>query len=121
MGVSGRQRQSFSAWLQSGPMSHSRSFQIKTIVAVPRRGREGRERKVKKRCLTCTAVGGAEELPMPYPPGANIVHLSMQEYKERTRSSRLPEAGIRPRSGGPSPETVLIWVSEPTKEILKSK
>jgi len=49
------------------------------------------------------------------------VHLSMQEYKERTRSSRLPEAGIRPRSGGPSPETVLIWVSEPTKEILKSK
>merc|ERR1712008_566716 len=79
---------------------HSQPF-----LVVPRHGTRAR---MQKRCFTCTAVEGAEELlPNPPSPGERVERLDMQVLQERPRNQA-------------SHKTILLWVDMQTKEIMKS-
>jgi len=117
-----KQRHAFLEWLQSEAMRRSQPLWTITLV-VPAHGNDQREDKVRKTSLTCTAVEGAETLPVNLPshlssPGVRVVRLDMQKSRIG-QWSRWSRQFLGDSIHALYP-TILLWVEMQTRDIMKS-
>jgi len=111
------QRQDFSAWLQARPTEDTETSRSITLQLPCKDVRQQGRNRSQKRFFTCarSVFDGSEEIrETSNPSEVRGVRLDLHEYQKKRFSNRVPRQSA-------SQPTILLWVEEQTKCVLKSK